>query len=698
MARIKEAPLISSPAPSTTAGETASPAGVAVTWRALLLGLLVTALLAWLNCWVETLYNVHFLGGIQMPFAAVFVLLFLIVAVNLPLRVLATKWPKVARWLPPFSAPELMTIYAMSLFGALISTPGADNQFLVTGPGLFYYSTRENGWATLFYDHVPAWFAPGWNGHTFQQNVINPFFLGGLTFAEIPWHAWSAMLIAWSVFLLLIYALLFFTALLFRRQWIVNEALTFPLVELPLQMVATDDSAQRPPAREFWCNRLMWTGFALAAVAHLFVGLHAHYSEWPVFPLNIFNGVTLDFTEQPWNAIPPVTVRIYLGAIGLTYLLTREVSFSFWFFFLFMLFEYVLAAMLGFPAVSLGSAGIMGRPEFVIFQSIGSWTMMAGILVWGAREALGGLFREAFTFSKKSATAAAHSASSEPFSARFTVFGFLASLAGLLFWVSFAGINFLIAGVYLGIFLLTSLVLTRLVIEGGFLFPQPPYAAREWLTAGMFGTAAVGAASLTKLSFIEQVILYDTRTNTLPAFLHTMRIAEALGLDRRSQRRLLSGVVVAIIVTMSITIVTSLYALYSQGALLGYGGNWGKTTFESTANLLKTQAGVKPGNVLWMLIGAALLLAIVMARSRFLWFPFHPLGLLAAPAYPITQLWSSFFIGWLIKTLIMRYGGSEAYNRLRPFMIGLILGNLSAMVFWMLIGFKSGTQLTYWPA
>jgi hypothetical protein len=101
---------------------------------------------------------------------------------------------------------------------------------------------------------------------------------------------------------------------------------------------------------------------------------------------------------------------------------------------------------------------------------------------------------------------------------------------------------------------------------------------------------------------------------------------------------------------------------------------------------------------LWIVIGAALVFAMMAARSRFLWFPFNPLGYLVAAAFPITNLWFSFFLGWAIKSLIMKYGGSDTYSKVRPFMIGLILGNAMAMMLWMIIGFYTGTQITYWPA
>ncbi len=45
-----------------------------VTARAFWPGLLLSVGLSALNCWIEIVANVHFLGGVQMPFGAVFVL------------------------------------------------------------------------------------------------------------------------------------------------------------------------------------------------------------------------------------------------------------------------------------------------------------------------------------------------------------------------------------------------------------------------------------------------------------------------------------------------------------------------------------------------------------------------------------------------------------------------------------------------
>lgn len=263
------------------------------------------------------------------------------------------------------------------------------------------------------------------------------------------------------------------------------------------------------------------------------------------------------------------------------------------------------------------------------------------------------------------------------------------------------GINILIALVFFTIYLLTSLVLTRIVIEGGFMFPQPPYLALETMMGGGLGYHAVGAANLSKLSFIQPAILVDMRTSILPAFLNVMKMAKEIKLDRRNLRRLMWCCVIAVVVSFAITIVSSIYSLYMVGGLQTY--SWfssgaAENSLKSAANAIQTGYPVDPKNIAWIAVGGALVFLMMMARSRFLWFPFHPLGYLVAPAFPITRLWFSFLLGWAIKSLIMKYGGSDTYTKVRPFMIGLILGNAVAMMFWMIVGFYTGTQIPYWPA
>jgi hypothetical protein len=64
--------------------------------------------------------------------------------------------------------------------------------------------------------------------------------------------------------------------------------------------------------------------------------------------------------------------------------------------------------------------------------------------------------------------------------------------------------------------------------------------------------------------------------------------------------------------------------------------------------------------------------------------------------YPMNTLWLSVFIGWLAKVLITRFGGFDSYRKITPAFLGLALGDIVMMLFWLIIdGWqeRSGHQL-----
>lgn len=664
-----------------------------ITLRAFALGLVLSVVLAGLNTWIEAKANVHFLGGVQMPFGAIVALLLLVLAIKGPLRFLSRER---ASGEPLMTPAELLTVYAMTLFATLISATGTDNFFITTGPALFYFTTPENRWASLFYEHIPANFAPGWNGQIYQREVIEKFYVGGLSWSEVPWHAWTAMLISWTILLSLVYGTLFFVSLLIRRQWIENEALTFPLVQLPLQMVELDrDATGKTGLESFWTNRTMWGGCALAFFFHFLRGMNDYFPDWPMISAFQGNLFTIEFTETPWNSAGGIYVEVLFGAIGIAYILTRELSFSFWVFFLLFRMQKVTATMFGFPVDTLPKDTYQGHPLFMTWQGVGGWLMMGLLLLWSARGHLE-------TFCRAALNPRAHANyDNEPIAPRLVLLGLLLCIAGTLGWCWYAGINMLAAIAFFGLYFLVSIVLARMVVEGGFLFPQVTFAPIETLTGGFMGAAAIGAPSLAKMSFLQPMLFSDMRTNVLPGFLHTLKISHDLKLEKRDTRRLLLAVVCAILVTLGVSTFTSIATIYNVGGLSSYawftkvGPQW---AFNGTSTMMRDMPGVQAGNWFWLSVGALLVWGMTFARSRFVWFPLHPLAFIAAGTAPITRMWFSFFVGWLVKTMLLRFGGPDAVSRTRPFMIGLILGNAAAMVCWMLFGMYWGQQISYWPA
>jgi hypothetical protein len=77
---------------------------------------------------------------------------------------------------------------------------------------------------------------------------------------------------------------------------------------------------------------------------------------------------------------------------------------------------------------------------------------------------------------------------------------------------------------------------------------------------------------------------------------------------------------------------------------------------------------------------------LAFLRLRYSWWPLHPIGFLMIGTFPGAHLWLSVFIGWLAKSLIVRFGGPSMYLRAKPFFLGLIVGESVAAGFWLLLG------------
>jgi len=95
--------------------------------------------------------------------------------------------------------------------------------------------------------------------------------------------------------------------------------------------------------------------------------------------------------------------------------------------------------------------------------------------------------------------------------------------------------------------------------------------------------------------------------------------------------------------------------------------------------------GAAPPPAIVLALGALFTMTMVFARSRLAWFPLHPLGYLMAFTLPLHLFWFSIFVGWLAKSLITRFGGHDTVRKTTPLFLGLALGDVTMMLFWIII-------------
>ena len=81
---------------------------------------------------------------------------------------------------------------------------------------------------------------------------------------------------------------------------------------------------------------------------------------------------------------------------------------------------------------------------------------------------------------------------------------------------------------------------------------------------------------------------------------------------------------------------------------------------------------------------------LMLARHNFLWWPVHPLGFAVSSISLSNYLTLSVFLAWLVKSIILKYGGPALFHRARPFFLGLILGQFFVAGIWLVIDYFTG--------
>ncbi len=658
-------PFRSAPvSPANSISDTPSPG---VTTRAVILCLILALFFGYIVPLIDMKLSNSFLGATHFPAGALGALFVLVIVIN-PLLGLLSKRAKLRR-------NECLVVYISCLFSCLVPGHGAENFIVGNLVGPFYFASSANKWLDFLGPNIKPWLSPALNPDgSVNLDVASGWYLGNG--GQVPWAAWLVPLLAWGSVILASYVMLGCLSVILNKQWGQREALSFPLLKLPLEMV---EDIEKPRALPFWTNKVMWTGFGVTVFIQLMRGLHVYFRDVPDFPLNLLTASL--FTEAPWNQIGEVTVEIWPIAVGIAFLLTSEVSFSLWFFFWFIKLQYIAFYLAGYPLSTLPAT--WGTQKVVTsFQSIGAYWMLAALMLWTGREHFLHVARRAFGRER-----AGDDEKNEPLSYPLAFWGFLLSLGFIVAWSMAAGLRIDVALAFWATYLVISLGLSRLIAEGGLLF-----VAQGWMPMGFFATLTGSGAGtwlpvgqLAPLSFLQAGFAVDMRGFIMPSFVQSFKLARDNGIKARPLLALIAAVV-------CITLVMGMWMNVRQGYEIGglqlnpwaavagakYGAN-------PTAAL---QGGVPHAgwiHSIWFAIGAGLTWLLMIARSRFAWFPFHPLGYLVCTTYPMQKIWFSTLIGWAAKTVITRFGGNEATRKAVPFFCGLALGDIAMILFWLLI-------------
>jgi hypothetical protein len=635
----------------------------------LLIGLLCVVVTCVVVCYAELVIGKIQIGFLQLP-PVVVGMLVLLLGAQAALKRLSPK----LRLRPH----ELFTIYIMMLFASMVSSRGLLQKLIPLLVVPNYNATPENHWQELFAKFIPQWAVP-WNVHGEAKQFVSTAFFEALKPGErLPWQAWIVPLAAWGVLVALIFSAYLCLAVILRRQWVDNEKLSFPLVQLPLEMIRGEGTG--PGGAQtggFLKNSLTWIGFAIPACIFGFNGLHQYFPSIPDVATDI--DLNALFTQPPYNQMGHFHIYLSFAAVGFFYLLPTDLLFSLWFFFLFVKMEEVGAARMGYEPETMP---MYGCKVFVGYQIIGCYLVLVGYMLYAARPHLKRVWAAATRFRRQSLLP---DGDDEVLSYRTAFWGLITCVLLSAGWLWMFGMSYWLALFELIVLLfVVALVMARSVSESGMLMTETSFRPIDIYR--MIGDPRnLGNANLTALAFLDGLWMRDQRGLILTGFLDSMKFADGVRVKRRS---LLGVFGLSLAVALTVAGYLHISLPYKLGAVQMYGyvyqGNpvW---AFQNAATVLnRSQGPLQFVATLNFIIGVIVTVLLVTLRARLLWFPLHPLGYALSGTWTMMVFWFPCFVAWLFKVLILRYGGMKLYSHARPLFLGMVLGEFTTAILFTL--------------
>lgn len=640
----------------------------APTVRALVVGTVCVALTALVVMQAEMVLASLRVGYLQFPPVALGLLL-IVVLVNRGLKAL---WARLG-----LSSSDLLIVYSMMLVAALVSSHGIVEKWIPLLVSMKYAQNNTNAWHQKFDPHIRPSLVPYDVRDPAKQDVAEWYFNKMPRGASVPWNLWVTPLLNWLVIIaLVVFAFLCLTAIL-RRQWVDNEKLSFPLAQLPLEIAGDETS------HTFFRNGLMWLGAALPLIVYGIKGLHQVLPTVPdvTTQLNLTDYVT----TPPYNAAASQVMFILsFAAIGFFFLLPTDVLFSIWFFFVLAHVEMLIAVSYN---MDMPGMPIYPPPLFIGYQTIGAYLVMVGYFFWIARPHLARVWAAATGREKIDD-------SQELLPYRVAVWGLFGSLALAAVWVwVMLGMSLWLAVFELVIFVfVTTVIMARSTAEAGMLMTETTFRPID-LYRMVAPIHALGPQNLTALALFDNMFLRDQRGLLLTGLLDGARLSDGAQVRRRAfAGTLVMGVALAIIVAAALNIARPYYI---GATAMDYWMEQGspQLTFTDYAGYLNPN----PPNITganWQMptffgVGVLVTIFLTVMRASFFWWPLHPLGYALSGSWSTVQFWFPCFLAWVFKSLTLRYGGMGFYQRVRPFFLGLVVGEFGIAIFYVLLNIVS---------
>ncbi len=614
--------------------------------------MLVSVLLIPLNCyWLIELEVVRYTTPTWVvPLSNVLFFILILILFNTVLKWFSPRWV--------FSQSELMGLYVMLSIASTLCSHDIMERLVGTMAHGFGLATPENDWKALFGKDLPAWLTVQ------DSHVLEDYYQGDTTFYRRSIiSAWLTPVLWWTGFMVVLSFVMLCVSALVRRQWTERERLTYPIIQLPLEMTGK--------ASRFFKNRMMWGGFCVAAGISLLNGL-AHF--WPNLPELPITRRHYRFSDKPLSLFGTIIVAYYPFAIGLIFLMPIDLLFS----------TIVFYGLYRVQAAIGREVGWHSLPDFPYRneQSFGGFVGIMFYLLWVGRGHLKWIGQNLFRIAPSR---------DEPLPYPIAILGAFVGLVLIGLFVIQIGMTTGIMLIFLTIYMIVAVVITRMRAEAGIFVHNFHHASPVMAMMNSVGSGYLAPGNLIAFAILRP-FNHGFRAHLMPHQLEAYQLASK---TRSRYGGMIGAILWATLLGAIATFWIQLHLYYKHGASSGYFHTWriGSGTFRLLENWLSYPGSVDWAGISFMGGGLLVTVGTILMRLRFFWWPLHPLGYVMSTNGEMSDLWMVFIISYVLKYSLLKYGGYKAHRKAVPFFLGLILGDYTMGSLWNILSIVLNTTI-----
>ena len=559
---------------------------------------------------------------------------------------------------------ELIVVYIMLLVVASVATMGLCEAILPAISGFLYYASPENDWRNVLFPHLPhAVLVDDGSGN-------EAFFEGSGLAGTVPWGLWLRPVAMWGIFLLALYTTMISIVVILRRQWMDRERLAYPLVQAAQVMIRSEDADAG--INPFFRSRVMWAGASLPILVGLFTGLNKYLGTFPVIPTAW--SIPLGFGQS-------LNMTFSFAVVGFSYLIGPDIAAGVWGFALLSKLEKMIFVAEG--VTKQQDMWGVRVTELMNYQGLGALLVFVTLGLWVAREHLVQVGRRCLGMTSELTD------DDEIMSYRAAVLGVLFGTAVMTGWLAWLGTPLWASVLFVVLAMAIFTGLTRVVAEAGVAAIITPMNAPDFMMFGL-GSTLVGLQGIANFS-LGYIFFADLRVFLMGVVASGLKMIE--GMSRASRRTVFRAILIALFLGIAGSLYTVLEMAYRNGGI-NFSGWFFKNLPMRIGNV--ATGAMEPAGVYWpgmtfLGLGGLGMLALTWLRQRLLWWPLHPIGFPIMTSWVVDWMWFSVFFAWLVKVVILKYGGAPLFTRSRDFFLGIIVGRMLISGGWLVVDYLTGT-------